>query len=498
MGKLKTLASDTVVYGFSTILSRLIGWLMMPLYVRIVSQPVYGTFSYVYSMIAILLVVVTLGFETGYFRYASDDTRDKLLGTLSQATFGFGFFLLLLCFFFPSACCSLLGFDFGPGSSVYLILMASIVLLDSYNAIFFAELRYLRQSVRYAVLRLVQVLVNVVLTCLFLFVLKEDTVHFGGYFATVSDVTYMMLANLIGSFVATVVFAKRIAQVVGRIDFTLLKSVLLYSLPLVGMGFFGTANTNIEKILIKLLDPSENPLASLGIYAACYKIGVLMSIFTQSFRMAFEPFFFKEHKEKEKTEIYGTALKWFVYFGLIIFAGVMLFMPLIRLVLQPSYYEGIAIIPWILIGQLFFGVYYSLSLWYKLTDKTYWGIILSILGLGINSVMNFVLIPRYGFMGAAYSTFVGYLVMMVTSYLLGQKFYPIDYPVRKLLIVTLMFVGIVMGSYEIIMSLDSALWVLVSVLSFALLLGLLFFSERETLQPALGKIFGRLLGRFKH
>lgn len=487
MGKLKTLASDTVVYGASTILSRLIGWLMMPLYVRVVSQAAYGTFSYVYSWIAIFLVVVTLGFETGYFRFATDDNRDRLLGSLSRAVFFFGAFLFLITLFFPSFCCSLLDFDFGDQSGVYLAIMAAIVLLDSYNAIFFAELRYLRRSLAYALLRLAQVLVNVALTVFFLFWLRRQ----GGVFSSVDDITYMMLANLAGSLFSTLYFIPRIAKTINKGDKQILRKALIYSLPLVGMGFLGQANTNIEKILIKHLDPSANPLASLGIYAACYKIGVLMAIFTQSFRMAFEPFFFKENKDKAKTDIYGVALKWFVYFGLIIFAGVILFMPLLRLFLPESYYDGTAIIPWILIGQLFFGVYYSLSLWYKLTDRTYWGIIMSAIGLAVNTGFNFYLIPRMGYMGAAISTFIGYTVMMVISYILGQKYFPVAYPVKQLTIATILVVAVVMGANFLTTTLCPSLWPLTAIVITSLLIFAIVKTEHINLNPLIHKILRR-------
>ncbi len=490
MGKLKTLASDTVVYGLSTILSRLIGWLMMPLYVRIVSQSVYGTFSYVYSWIAIFLVVVTLGFETGYFRFATDDNRDTLLGTLSKKVFLFGLLLTLICAFFPSAVCDLLDFDFGPQSGVYLVIMATIVLLDSYNAIFFAELRYIRKSLQYALLRLAQVVINVILTVFFLFWLRNQ----GGFFSSIDDITYMMLANLAGSLFSTLWFLPRIFAVMRYSDRALLRKALIYSLPLVGMGFFGQANTNIEKILIKHLDPSPDPLASLGIYAACYKIGVLMSIFTQSFRMAFEPFFFKENKDKQKTDIYGAALKWFVYFGLLIFAGVMLFMPLLRHILPESYYEGTAIIPWILIGQLFFGVYYSLSLWYKVTDRTYWGIIMSVIGLAVNTLMNFILIPRMGYIGAAWSTFAGYAIMMLVTYILGQHFYPVEYPVRRLILVSLVVVGFVTVA-SMFLPLIGLAWIAVSIVSLVAVVAFIGFVERADVVPAFAKIKLRLSRR---
>lgn len=486
MGKLKSLASDTVVYGLSTILSRLIGWLMMPLYVRIVSQSVYGTFSYVYSWIAILLVVVTLGFETGYFRFATDNNRDRLLGTLSKNVFLFGLVVVLACCFFPSGVCGLLDFDFGASSGTYLIIMAIIVLLDSYNAIFFAELRYLRKSLTYALLRLVQVVINVLLTVFFLLYLR----HVDGFFSTVDDITYMMLANLAGSLFSTLWFIPRIVAVTPFTDRDLLRKALIYSLPLVGMGFFGQANTNIEKILIKHLDPSADPLASLGVYAACYKIGVLMSIFTQSFRMAFEPFFFKENKDRAKTDIYGPALKWFVYFGLLIFAGVMLFMPLLKHILPEDYYGGTVIIPWILIGQLFFGVYYSLSLWYKLTDRTYWGIIMSAIGLAVNTAMNFILIPRMGYIGAAWSTFAGYAVMMMVTYILGQHFFPVEYPVRRLIFVGLVVIIFVMG---VSMTLESlgAVWPVVSIVAGLAVVGFIGLVERKEVMPMINKILRR-------
>ncbi len=460
----------------------------MPLYTRIVSQTVYGTFSYVYSWTAILLVVVTLGFETGYFRFATDENRDRLLGSLSKTVFLFGLGLLLFGTFFPELSCKLLDFDFGASSGTFLLLMLGIVLLDSYNAIFFAELRFLRRSIEYSILRLVQVLVNVGLTCFFLFYLRYQ----GGYWGEVNDISYMLFANLVGSFVSTIWFLPRIISVIKFSDISLLRQAFIYSIPLVGMGFFGQANTNIEKILIKQLDPSPDPLAALGIYSACYKIGVLMAIFTQSFRMAFEPFFFKENRDRQKTDIYGQALKYFVYFGLLIYAGVMLFMPIISLVLEKSYLVGRVIIPWILIGQLFFGIYYSLSLWYKVTDRTYWGIIMSVIGLAVNTTMNIILIPRIGYMGAALSTFVGYFVMMVTSYLLGQHYYPVEYPVKRIVSVSLVTILLVGAADWINKSCYAEnIWILVSLTCMMAIVVMMVKVEKIDLRQMAGKLLHR-------
>lgn len=472
MGRLTTLASDTVIYGLSTILSRLIGWLMMPLYVRIVSQAVYGTFSYVYSFIAILLVLCTLGFETGYFRFATADNRTRLLGSLSRAVLAIGTLLVVAAWLLPGLVCDLLDFDFGQSSGTFALVMCAIVAVDSYNAIFFAELRYLRRSVTYALLRLLSVCVTVALTVFALCYLR----HQGPAFAAIDDVTYMMLANLLGSLSSTIYFLPRIAQCITQGDRQLLRNALIYSLPLVGMGILGQANMNIEKILIKHLDPTDAPLASLGIYAACYKIGVLMSIFTQSFRLAFEPFVFKAHQGSDDRQVYAASLKWFTYFGLLIFMGVMLFLPLLKLLLPADYHQGLVIIPWILIGQLFYGVYYSMSLWYKLTDRTWWGMVMSGVGLAVNTALNFILIPRLGYPGAAISTFAGYSVMMLLSYFLGQHYFRVPYPTWRLVGVTVATVVLTFG----VLHIDP--WPLAAAIGLALFFGLIYVLERREMR----------------
>ena len=216
-----------------------------------------------------------------------------------------------------------------------------------------------------------------------------------------------------------------------------------------------------------------------------------MSIFTQSFRMAFEPFFFKENKDKGDTKIYSDALNYFVAFGLLIFAGVMLYWPLIFKIIEQSYWEGKVILPYILIGQLFFGVYYSLSLWYKVTDRTYWGIIMSAIGLTVNTVMNFILIPRIGYLGAAVSTFVGYTVMMALTYILGQKYYPIAYSVGRISIFMLLVVIVVMGteySYQYIGNYWIAVSVPAMVLTIFLLLRFLRLDIRTVVSAVKSKI----------
>ncbi len=474
MGKIKSLAGDTVLYGVSTILGRLLNWLLMPFYVRTISQHDYGSVLVVYSLIAILLVVVTLGFETGFFRFVNEENNKKLLDTLSGTVLGFGVVLTGVFMLFSDFFCSLFEFE----SPDVLFYASLIVLVDSFNAIFFAQLRYYRRSLKYSFLRFFQVLLTVALNLFFLLYLNRHT-FFGIDFSAVNSITYILIANLLGSLSSTFYFLPSIIRSGHSFDFALLKTVFVYCLPLVGMGFFGIANQNIEKILMLSLDTHDDVQAQIAIYGANYKIGILMAIFTQSFRLAFEPFFFKESKTSSKTDIYADVMKYFVYFGLIIYAVVLLFMPIVNTLLSPDYYCGNVVIPFILIAQLFFGVYYSLSMWYKAIDKTYYGILMSFVGLMVNVVCNVLLIPNFGYLGAAISTLVGYMVMMILSLYLGNKFYPINYPLKKLAIVTISVVAVVQAMKYVNENFVGNMWFLISFMTLVAII--LFFARVENI-----------------
>lgn len=476
MGKLKSLAGDTIVYGFSTILGRLLNWLLTPFYLRTIAQNDFGVVVNIYSMIAVLLVVGTLGFETGYFRYVTDKNRNKLFDSLSAGILVCGLLLTFLLHFFRDPLCN--WFEISGIEGNILLVTGLVVLVDSFNSIPFAQLRFENKSLKYAVLRLIQVVVTVFFNILFLIVL--DGKSFGVLQFTESySVFNILLANLLGSFIITLYFSPRYFKQQFDFSFLLFKQVFLYSLPLVGMGLFGMLNQNIEKIILVKLVHDQDAYKSLAIYGANYKIGVLMAIFTQSFRMAFEPFFFKESKQKENTLLYAKALKFFVLFGMLIYAVVILFLPLVNQLLTPDYYEGNKIIPFILLGQLFFGIYYSFSIWYKVTDKTYFGIIMSFIGLTINTLLNIWLVPMIGYMGAAISTFVGYFIMMTLSYFLGNHYYPIYYPALRIL-GYIAVVTTIVSANGWISSILPSFWFVFSLISFCVILfAILFFEKNE-------------------
>lgn len=475
---IKTLFSDTVVYGVSTVLGRLLNWLLMPLYIRTIPKAEYGVVSDVYAVISVLLVLVTLGFETGYFKFVTDDNRKRLINTQLNTILIFGSFVTALFYFFNDSLCQL--FNLHVVTSNIFFLAALIVMVDSYNSVLFADLRFKRKSVKYSVLRLIQVVVTVLFNLFFIFYLRFQTIA-GFDFSTISNVNYILFANLLGSLSSTLYFLPSLFRLGFTFDTALLRQSMFYCMPLVGMGLLGMLNQNIEKMLIPHLDYHDDTLAQLGEYSANYKIGILMAIFTQSFRLAFEPIIFKNSRSNsDKKSLYGDALKYFVYFGLIIFAFVMLLMPLVnKFILKPEYYEGNIIIPFVLIGQLFFGVYYSLSMWYKVIDKTYFGLIMSAIGLVVNLVLEFILVPQLGILGAAISVMCGFFVMMITSFLLEHRYYPISYPFKKIISTFLIVTTLVLALTYLYRYVYTDYWIFISIFGLFLVLLIFVLIERK-------------------
>nr|WP_321406722.1 polysaccharide biosynthesis C-terminal domain-containing protein [uncultured Carboxylicivirga sp.] len=444
MSKLKSLAGETVIYGASTIISRLLAWLLMPFYIRTLDPELFGGVTNIYSYIAVVLVLLTFGLETGYFRFVTDQNKNDLLKSLTAFITVISFSFLLVVFILIEPITNLIGnqyltaniFKYG----------AIIVSTDAIVSLPFADLRYRNLKIKYASLRLIQVLLNILLNVFFLVILpylvKNDISWVDSLFDSNNRLKYVFIANILSSAFIGVYFIPYILKNSGKFIFYTLKPILKYSAPIMIVGLFGMLIQNADKILMLQLLP-ENAMKALGIYSANYKIGVLMMLFIQSYRLAFEPFFFKEGKENASKDLYARILKYFVIFGIIIYVGVLLFLDVVNLFLLPEYYEGNIIIPFVLLGQLFFGIYYSLSLWYKLTDKTKYGAYISGFGAFIVIILNIVLVPKFGYIGAAISSFICFFLMMILSYFFGQKFYPINYPVKTIILYTLSGIVIV-------------------------------------------------------
>ncbi len=444
MNKLYKIAGDTVLYGASTILGRLINWFLTPFYIRTLLQEEFGVVVNIYSFIAVLLVINTLGFETGYFRFVKEYDSKKVRNSLISGIALFSVvFIILTLIFIPNISDLFAGIE----SINWIILLAVlIVTTDAINSIPFAHFRYQNRALKYSGYRLLQVILtvlfNLVYLVLFPYLIKNGYNLPGYLYNNDLRIFYVLWSNFLSSFIIFLIFIPAILKDSFSISKDILKVVFKYSYPIVLVGLFGILNQNIDKILLPYLIQSNQPFKELAIYGANFKIGVLMALFTQSFRLAFEPFFFKEGKNKDSKDVYSEVLKYFTFFGMLIFLGVVLFIDLVNIILTPEYIEGNVIIPLILLSQLFFGIYYSLSLWYKLTDRTIFGFYMSLSGFIINLAGLLILVPLYGYIGAAVSIFISFFVITAVSYVLGQKYYPINYPVIRIFI--LIAVGIIL------------------------------------------------------
>ncbi|MCG8580625.1 MAG: oligosaccharide flippase family protein [Bacteroidales bacterium] len=453
MSKLKKLAGDTIIYGLSTILGRLLNWLLMPFYIRTLDKVEFGGVVNIYSYIAVVLVLLTLGFETGYFRFIKEHKREVLLKNLGAVITLFSLVFVCLVYVFISSITQVLGNEYLIED--YFVIAAAIVAIDAITSIPFADLRIQNRTTRFATLKFVSVLLNIGFNVFFLvicpYLLKEGYDSIEVIFDQNNKLYYVFVSNLLSSLIISIFLIPKMLFVKASYKPDLIKKVVHYSSPIMVVGLFGMLIQNIDKILMVHLINYDfmDPLEALGIYGANYKIGILMALFIQSYRLAFEPFFFKEGKQNASKELYARIMKYFVIFGCIIYVGVLVFIDVVNILLLPEYYEGNIIIPFILMGQLFFGIYYSLSLWYKLTDRTNYGALISGIGAILVIIGNIVLVPLIGYIGAAISSFCCFLIMTLISYFLGQKYYPIDYPVFRIILHIIVAILIVYVSNQL-------------------------------------------------
>lgn len=438
MAGVKSLAKDTAIYGVSSIVGRFLNWCLVPLYTRLFPEDMYGVVTYVYSIVALALIILTYGMETGFFRFANHErysNPDEVYST-SLTSLGFTstlFFALVLLFLEPVSRAMECG-----GHESYVWMMALAVAIDAYSCIPFAYLRYKKRPVRFAMLKLVNIGLNIVLNIFFLLIcpwlMRVAPGWVEWFYVADFGIGYIFLSNLIASAVTLVMLLPDIVRIPLKFNGRLLREMLAYSFPLLVLGIAGIMNQTLDKILYPVLATSD-AMAGLGIYGANYKIAIVMVMFIQAFRFAYEPFIFSQSRERgdNKLQAYRDAMKYFVIFALFIFLGVMYYLDILRYFVRPDYWAGLKVVPVIMAAEFFFGIFFNLSLWYKLTDKTVWGTWFSLLGLAVTVVLNVLLVPRYGYMGCAWAAFCCYGVMMLASYFVGNAKYPIGYNVGRLI-----------------------------------------------------------------
>ncbi len=429
MGKFKSLAGDTIIYGGGTILVRLLNWLLMPYYIRTMTSIEFGVVTQMYSYIAILLVVLTYGFETTFFRFVRKDSINKVFTTALSSITSTGIIFLIAVLLFKN---ELSGLSNNDSFISNISIVAYIVFIDAISAIIFAKIRFEDKTIRFALLKLLNVIILIFFNLLFLYWIPNifsSNLFYNSvfYLPGANQSSYVFLANLFASISVLILLIPDVLKNLGSIDFSLLKRMYKYSYPILIVGITGMINQNLDKILIPKLIKGGNEYSQLAIYGANFKIGVLMAMFTQSFRLAFEPFFFKHHKETNDNSIYSKILNYFTIFGLLIFLGVTFFIDVINIVLTNEYESGNVIIPIVLIAQLLSGIYFTLSVWYKVSDKTIYGAYMGIIGSTVTILSNILLIPYIGYIGAAISGLLCFMVMVVMSIFLGKRIHYIPY-----------------------------------------------------------------------
>lgn len=422
MAGLKSLAKDTAIYGVSSIVGRFLNYLLVPIYT--ISMPAstggYGVITNMYAITALLLVLLTCGMETGFFRFANkgDDDPIRVYSTTLLTVGSISLSFLAVCLLFLKPIAGVMGYEEHPW---YLGMMLIVIAMDAIQAIPFAYLRYKNRPIKFAALKMLFIFASIALNIVY-FVFMKGT-----------DVGAAFLINLICTSLVMVCLISELRGFRYTLDRDLVKRMFRYSFPILILGIAGILNQVVDKIIFPFVYPDEAEAAvQLGIYGATSKIAMIMAMFTQAFRFAYEPFVFGKSREKDNRQMYAQAMKFFIIFTLLAFLAVMFYLDILRYVIGRDYWEGLKVVPIVMAAEMFMGVYFNLSFWYKLTDETKWGAYFSITACTIVILMNVFLIPVYGYVACAWVGFTGYAVAMLLSYFVGQKKYPINYDLKSI------------------------------------------------------------------
>ena len=422
MASIKTLAKDTAIYGLSSIVGRFLNYLLVPLYTHVISAASggYGIVTNLYAYTALILVILTFGMETTFFRFANkeDEDANTVFSTSLALVSALSLLFLGAVVLFATPISQALGYADHPD---YLLMMAAVVALDAIQAIPFCLLRFQKKAMKFASLKLLFIVLNIGLNLLYFVVLGH------------TEVFYVFFLNLVCTFLITFFFVPELIHMRFRVDMGLLRRMLSYSWPILILGIAGILNQAADKMIFPLVYPDKaQGISELAVYGACAKIAMIMAMITQAFRYAYEPFVFAQSRERGQAHMYAMGMKYFLIFTLLAFLCVMAWLPALRYMVGADYWQGLRVVPIVMAAEIMMGVYFNLSFWYKLIDKTIYGAVFSIVGCTVLLAVNFYGIPRMSYMACAWGGFTGYGTAMVLSYIVGQKKNPIPYPMRSM------------------------------------------------------------------
>lgn len=452
MNPFKQLASQTAIYGVSSVFGRFLNYLLVPFLTYSFAPAEYGVVAEFYAYMGFLAVLLTFGLETGYFRFraSGDYPPEAVYGTVLRFLVMINALFVLAIFLMREPLAELLLY---PDHPEYIWWIAAILALDAIGAAAFARLRAENRAVRFASLKLIEIGANVALVIFFIYVCRrahegDPQSLLGQLWDPAIGVGYVFIANLVASAVKLVLLTPQLRDGFANFDAVLFRRLIRYSLPMVVIGFAGIINEMLDRAALKYLLPYDNEtnLAQLGIYSACYKLSILMSLFIQAFRYAGEPFFFSYAKQADAGRTYAIVLNWFVICCVFLFLLVTLYMDIFQYFVGEAYREGLHVVPILLLANLCLGIYVNLSIWYKLTDRTLMGAGVSLIGAAITIGLLFWWVPLYGFEGAAWAHLVCYGSMVVISYVLGRIYYPVPYEVGRVLGYVALGIGLYLAS----------------------------------------------------
>jgi len=438
---IRQLAKETAIYGLSNIIGRFLNWMLVPMYTRVLQNTgEYGVVTNIYAWTALLLVILLYGMETGFFRFINKKEENEPMCIYTTTLYSITFTSILFiasALLFHNPVSNILGYG---GHSEYIGMMSCIVAVDAICCIPFAYLRYQNRPVRFAAIKLFNIFLNISLNIFFLVLCpKLNHSHpelVNWFYRPDYGVGYIFVANTFTTAITFLLLTPDMLPAIrAKFDFQRLKKMIRYSAPMLILGIAGIFNQTADKILFPFLfEDKAFADSQLGIYGACFKIAVVMVMFIQAFRYAYEPFIFAKNRDSDNKKSYSEAMKYFFLFSLVIFLGVMFYIDLIKYFVDSTYYPGLNVVPIVMLGELFFGIYYNLSIWYKLTDRTHWGAYFSVAGCVLTVAIIIGFVPHYGFIACAWASFASNLLMMFLSYVIGQKKYPVAYDLHSALI----------------------------------------------------------------
>ncbi len=480
MGKLSTIFKDTAIYGLSSIIGRFLNYLLVPLYTAkfTAASGGYGVITNIYAYVALILVLLTFGMETTYFRFTNKthtDSQTVYSTTLiSVGMVSLLFAALVLVFLTPVS--QLMGYGKHPD---YVGVMAVTVAIDAFLCIPFAHLRQQKKALKFASLKLLNIVMSILLNVVY-FVWMDG-----------NNLGYVFYINLACTATLAVCLITEYAGFRWKLDTHLLRTMLSYSWPILVLGIAGILNQTADKMLFPYIYKGADMHEQLGIYGACSKIAMIMAMITQAFRFAYEPIVFAGVKDKDQHEMYTQAMKYFIIFTLLAFLLVVGYMDILKYIVRnEDYWVGLKVVPIVMAAEIMMGIYFNLSFWYKLIDKTIWGAVFSGIGCLVLLVVNIIFVPKYGYMACAWGGFAGYGVAMLVSYFVGQKYYPLAYPLKEIGMYALIAVVLTMAMYKV--HEEHPMWLSLVVNTLLILIFVAYIVKRDfplSKLPVVGKFF---------